>query len=57
MRDAAALTESGFVVTIVDVEGERTRPVEEVIDGVHMQHIVMPSWFVSERFSPGFSSN
>src|SRR5437667_2571798 len=54
MRDATALTEAGFVVTIVDVEGERTRPVEEVIDGVHMQHIFMPRWFVWERFKPWF---
>ncbi|HYU76881.1 MAG TPA: glycosyltransferase family 4 protein [Ktedonobacteraceae bacterium] len=54
MRDATALVEAGFIVTIVDVEGERTRPVEEVIDGVHLQHIFMPSWFISERFKPWF---
>ena len=54
MRDASALIEAGFVVTIVDVESERTRPVEEVIDGVHMKHIFMSSWFISARFKPWF---
>jgi glycosyltransferase involved in cell wall biosynthesis len=50
MRDAIALLEAGFAVTIVDVEKERTRPVEEDIRGVHFKHIFMPSWFVPARF-------
>ena len=60
MRDAIALREAGFEVTIVDVEGEHLRgrlqgitPTEE-IDGVYMKHIFMPSWFVPARFKPWF---
>src|SRR5579859_1411576 len=54
MRDALALTEDGFTVTIVDIESERFRPLKEYIDGVHMKHIIMPSWFISTRFKPWF---
>jgi glycosyltransferase involved in cell wall biosynthesis len=54
MRDATALVEAGFIVTIVDVESDRTRPAEEDIGGVHLKHIFMPSYFVSERFKPWF---
>src|SRR5258708_9154924 len=54
MRDATALVEAGFAVTIVDVEGDRTRPTEEDLGGVHLKHIFMPSYFVSARFKPWF---
>ena len=54
MRDATALVEAGFMVTIVDVESDRTRPAEEVIGGVHLKHIFMPSYFVPARFKPWF---
>jgi len=49
MRDALALVEAGYAVTIIDVEKERTRPVEEDIQGVHFKHIFMPGWFVPVR--------
>lgn len=54
LRDATALVEAGFTVTIVDVENDPTRPGEEDIDGVHLRHIFMPRLFVSARFKPWF---
>lgn len=54
MRLATALIEAGFAVSIVDVEGERTRPVEEDIRGVCVKHIFMSSWFIPTRFKPWF---
>lgn len=54
MRDATALVEAGFSVTIIDVESERARPVEEDIDGVHLKHIIAPNWFTPTRFKPWF---
>ena len=54
MKDAVALVNSGFVVTIVDVETEHQRPAEEDISGVHIKHIFMPSWAKPARFKPWF---
>lgn len=54
MREATALAEAGYRVTVVDVEPDRQRPREEIVRGVRLRHIVMPSWFVSTRFKPWF---
>ena len=54
MRDATALRTAGYFVTIVDIEGDRTRPQHEVIDGIHLKHIIMPSFFVPTHFKPLF---
>src|SRR5712692_3002561 len=54
MREATALVEEGFAVSIVDVESDRTHPVEEEIGGICVKHIMMSSWFVSTRFKPWF---
>jgi glycosyltransferase involved in cell wall biosynthesis len=54
MREAIALVEAGFDVSIVDVEAEQTRPVEEQIHGVRVKHIMKPRWFGSTRFKPWF---
>lgn len=54
IRDAIALVEAGFIVTIVDFESDRAKPAEEDIRGVHFKHIFMPSYFVSSRFKPWF---
>ena len=54
MRDATALAEAGFIVTIVDVESDRAKPAEEYIRGVHFKHIFMPSYFTPARFKPWF---
>ncbi len=54
MRDATALAEAGFAVTIVDLQRERSQPVREDVDGVSIQHIRMPAWFIPSRFKPYF---
>src|SRR5262245_51036153 len=54
MREATALARAGFNVTIVDVEYDRSRPRKEALEGVHLHHLVMPSWFVPVRFKPWF---
>src|SRR5262249_19109513 len=54
LRDATALLDAGFAVTIVDVENDPTRPPEEDIEGVRVRHVFMPSFFVSARFKPWF---
>lgn len=54
MRDATALVEAGFKVTIIDIEGDRTYPNEEDTHGVHFKHIFMPSYFTPARFKPWF---
>src|SRR5205085_10722361 len=51
MREATALAEAGFTVSIVDVEDGNDRPLEENIRGVQMQHILMPDSFLSTRFT------
>jgi O-antigen/teichoic acid export membrane protein/glycosyltransferase involved in cell wall biosynthesis len=50
MREATALVEAGFEVSIVDIEDEGTRPVEEELSGVHFKHILQPGSFNSTRF-------
>ncbi len=54
MRNATALAEAGFAVSVVDVEADRSRSVEEYIHGIAMKHIIMPKWFVPTRFKPWF---
>src|SRR5436305_9986410 len=53
MREATALVEAGFAVSIVDV-ADRRSPVEEEIPGISVKHIVMPGWSLSTRFKPWF---
>jgi glycosyltransferase involved in cell wall biosynthesis len=50
MREATALVEAGFAVSIVDIESEGTRPAKEVIRGVNLKHIFVSSSFISTRF-------
>jgi glycosyltransferase involved in cell wall biosynthesis len=54
IREATALAEAGFSVSIVDVERERSRSLTEEFRGLHLKHIVWPNWFVSTRFKPWF---
>lgn len=54
MREATALIEAGFEVTIVDVADNRNQRSEENISGVRIRHIIMPSWFISTRFKPWY---
>ncbi len=57
MREATALVEAGYDVSIVDIIGEFARPVEEDISDVHMKHILMPDLFIPTRFKPWFLLN
>jgi glycosyltransferase involved in cell wall biosynthesis len=54
MREATALVEAGFEVSMVDILADHTQPAEEDIAGVHMKHIFMPSLFIPTRFKPWF---
>jgi glycosyltransferase involved in cell wall biosynthesis len=54
LRDATALVEAGYAVTIVDIESDRSRTAEEMINGVRLKHIFLPGYFVPARFKPWF---
>jgi glycosyltransferase involved in cell wall biosynthesis len=54
MREAVALAQAGYDVTIVDVERDRSRGRAEVIEGVRLKHLIAPSQFKSARFKPWF---
>ena len=54
MREATALVEAGYEVSMVDIIDERERPVEENIVDVCMKHVLMPSLFIPTRFKPWF---
>ncbi|HTK05979.1 MAG TPA: glycosyltransferase [Ktedonobacteraceae bacterium] len=50
LREAIALVEAGYDVSIVDIEEEGTRPRDEDLQGVHLKHVLMPRAFFSTRF-------
>jgi len=50
MRTASALIEAGFIVSIIDIESEHTRPAEENIRGICIKHMIVHSSFSSTRF-------
>ena len=50
MRDATALVEAGYDVTLIDIEADRTRHAEEEIRGVRFRHIFMSNWYSGTRF-------
>ncbi len=50
MREATALVAAGFAVSIVDIEGDGVRPIEEDIGGISIKHISVSSSFISTRF-------
>ena len=54
MREAKALADAGFSVTVVDIERDASRGREETIDGVQLRHLVLPSHFTPSRFKPWF---
>jgi glycosyltransferase involved in cell wall biosynthesis len=51
MREATALAEAGYAVSIVDIEGQRHQPVEEELHGICVKHILMPASFMATRFT------
>ena len=50
MREATALVKAGFAVSIVDIEQESTRPIQENVSGVCVKHIFLSGSFTSSRF-------
>ncbi len=54
MREATALVEAGYDVTIVDIMAEVERPLDEDISDVHMRHVMMPKLFIPTRFKPWY---
>jgi glycosyltransferase involved in cell wall biosynthesis len=50
MREATVLAEAGFAVSIIDIESEATRPVEENIGGIRVKHLLKPGWLIPSRF-------
>ncbi len=52
MRSALALIEVGFTVTILDIEDDLARPLEEDIGGIYVKHIMKPNWLKHVRFGP-----
>lgn len=52
MREAISLKGSGFAVTILDIEDDVTRPVEEEIRGIHVKHVMRPGWLKPACFKP-----
>ncbi len=51
MREATALAQAGYAVSIVDVESEDKQPVEEEFHGIYLKHIMVSRSFLSTRFS------
>lgn len=51
MREATALVEDGFAVSIVDIESDGGQNVEEEIQGVFLKHIIVSKSFLSTRFA------
>lgn len=49
LREAAALVEAGYDVSIVDIEEEGNRPREEVLQGINLLHVLMPRAFFTTR--------
>ena len=52
MREAIALAEAGFSVSIIDIENDPTRPAEEDLGEIHVKHMLRPDWFIPPRFKP-----
>jgi glycosyltransferase involved in cell wall biosynthesis len=50
LREATALVEAGYAVSIVDIEEEGSHPREEELRGVGLKHVLMPRAFFSTRF-------
>jgi glycosyltransferase involved in cell wall biosynthesis len=53
MREATALVEAGYAVSIVDIENKANRQREEDIRGVCVKHVLVPRSFFSTRFDKG----
>ncbi|GHO84840.1 glycosyltransferase [Dictyobacter formicarum] len=55
MNDARALRAAGYQVTIVDVIARCDQQLTaEWVDGIYIQHVCAPGWFVPAHFKPWF---
>ncbi len=50
LREATALVEAGYTVSIVDIEEKENHQSEEDIQGVHLKHVMVSRSFFSTRF-------
>ncbi len=50
LREATALVEAGYAVSIVDIEEEGNHQRDEELRGVSLKHVLMPRAFFSTRF-------
>jgi len=50
IRAASALIEAGASVSMIDIKSQQGLPAEEIIGGLHVKHLSMPTMFSSERF-------
>ncbi len=49
IRAGTTLVNEGFDVSIIDVECDRSRPMKEDIHGIHLRHLIIPTWQTSRR--------
>lgn len=49
MREATALANAGYTVTIVDMECDTRRPRTEIIEGIRIKHVFIRNMYVATR--------
>jgi glycosyltransferase involved in cell wall biosynthesis len=49
IRAGTTLIQEGFDVSIIDVQHDRSRPSKEDVQGMHMNHLLIPGWYTSRR--------
>jgi hypothetical protein len=54
IRAGTTLVKEGFDVAVVDVQHERSCPSNEDVQGMHMNHLLIPGWYASRRFRMRF---
>jgi glycosyltransferase involved in cell wall biosynthesis len=53
-RSVTALADAGYQVSVVDIETDRLLPSEENLQGVRLQHVIIPDWWISRDSEPLF---
>jgi len=51
LREATALRDAGYAVSIVDIEGANNQPVKERIHGLDVRHVLVSNSFLTTRFA------
>jgi len=49
LRSGTTLLQEGYDVSIIDIEHDRSQPIKEEIRGIHIRHLVIPTWHSSRR--------